>query len=135
MITNADITLYNHYLDKDTRLDNWKRTIIRGVHFYVDHKVSVGDNGVNSADIYKIRIPEDAEYGGQYISEDEWLERGCCIGSYWTLQNDDIVVLGECYLDIEKPADLKVKGKRYCKITSWSDNRFGGLPHWRIGGE
>ena len=76
MITNADITLYNHYLDRDTRLDNWHRAIIRGVHFYVDHKVSVGDNGVNSADIYKIRIPEDAEFSGQYISEDEWLELG-----------------------------------------------------------
>ena len=135
MITNADITLYNHYYDKDTRLDKWKKTVIHGVHFYVDHKVSVGDNGVNSADIYKIRIPVDADIQGEYLSEDDWIARGENVMGRWTLQSDDIVVWGECDLDIERPAQLKEAGKRYCKITSWSDNRFGGLPHWRIGGE
>ena len=135
MITNADITLYNHYYDKDARLDKWQRTIIRGVHFYVDHKVSVGDNGLISADIYKIRIPEDAECQNAYVSEDEWISKGCDVIGKWTIQNDDIVVLGECHIDIERPAELKEAKKRCCKITSWSDNRFGGLPHWRIGGE
>lgn len=135
MITNADITLYNHYYDKDTRLDKWHRTVIRGVHFYVDHKVSVGDNGVNSADVYKIRIPEDADYQGAYVSEDEWIALGLNVAGKWTLQSDDLVVLGECDMDIDRPAHLKEAGKRYCKVTSWSDNRFGGLPHWRIGGE
>lgn len=135
MITNADITLYNHYYDKDTRLDKWHRTVIRGVHFYVDHKVSVGDNGLNSADIYKIRIPVDADIQGEYLSEDEWIARGENVMGRWTLQSDDIVVLGECDMNIERPAELKEARKKYCKITSWSDNRFGGLPHWRIGGE
>lgn len=135
MITNADITLYNHYYDKDTRLDKWHRTVIYGVHFYVDHKVSVGDNGLNSADVYKIRIPEDSDYQGAYVSEDEWIALGQNVSGKWTLQSDDIVVLGESDLDIERPAQLKEAGKRYCKVTSWSDNRFGGLPHWRIGGE
>ena len=76
MLTNADITIYNHIYDKATRLDEWRRTVIHGVHFYVDNKVSVGDS-----------------------------------------------------------ADLSKAHRQHCKITSWSDNRFGGLPHWRIGGE
>lgn len=135
MITNADITIYNRYYDKNTRLDKWHRTIIHGVHFYADHKVSVGDNGLNSADVYKIRIPVDADFLDEYVPEDDWTSRGCDILGKWTLRNDDIVVLGECYLNIERPAQLQEAGKRYCKITSWSDNRFGGLPHWRIGGE
>lgn len=135
MITNADITLYNHYYDKSTRLDKWKKTVIRGVHFYVDHKVSVGDNGLNSADIYKIRIPVDADIQGEYLSEDDWIARGENVMGRWTLQSDDIVVLGECDMNIDRPAQLKEAGRRYCKVTSWSDNRFGGLPHWRIGGE
>ena len=135
MITNADITLYNHYYDKDTRLDKWKKTVIHGVHFYVDHKVSVGDNGVNSADIYKIRIPVDADIQGEYLSEDDWIARRENVMGRWTLQSDDIVVLGECDMNIDRPAQLKEAGRRYCKVTSWSDNRFGGLPHWRIGGE
>lgn len=134
MITNADITLYNHYYDKNTRLDKWKKTVIHGVHFYVDHKVSVGDNGVNSADIYKIRIPVDADIQGEYLPEDEWNARGENVMGRWTLQSDDIVVLGECDMNIDRPAQLKEAGRRYCKVTSWSDNRFGGLPHWRIGG-
>lgn len=32
-------------------------------------------------------------------------------------------------------ADLKDVRLRHCKVLSWSDNRFGGLPHWRIEGE
>ena len=135
MITNADITLYNHYYNAEKRLDQWKRTLIKGVHFFADHKVSVGDNGVNNADLYKIRIPVDADIDGEYLAEDDWLSAGEDILGKWTLQSDDIVVLGECDMDIERPAELKEAGKRYCKITSWSDNRFGGLPHWRIGGE
>ena len=134
MITNADITLYNHYYDKNTRLDKWKKTVIRGVHFYVDHKVSVGDNGLNSADVYKIRIPVDADMQGEYLSEDDWIARGENVMGIWTLQSDDIVVLGECDMNIDRPTQLKEAGRRYCKVTSWSDNRFGGLPHWRIGG-
>ena len=48
MLTNADITIYNHIYDKATRLDEWRRTVIHGVHFYVDNKVSVGDSARTS---------------------------------------------------------------------------------------
>lgn len=133
MITNADITVYNCHYNKDTRLDDWHRTVIRGVHFYVDNKVSVGDGGVNSADVYKIRIPTDAEFDSEYIDPEEYAALNDPKG-YWTICNDDIVVQGVCSIDIEKPADLKISRKRYCKVTSWSDNRFGSSPHWRIGG-
>lgn len=133
MLTNADITLYNHKTDKKTRLDEWHRTVFKGVHFYVDNKVSVGDKGLNSADSYKIRIPEDVDCEKAYIPENEFLSaEGVPDG--WTLQEDDIIVRGICEIEIEKPADLKNQGVRYCKIVSWSDNRFGGLPHWRVGG-
>ena len=54
---------------------------------------------------------------------------------YWTIQNDDQIVLGECQIAIERPADLKAVFQKHCKVTSWSDNRFGTTPHWRIGGE
>ena len=35
-------------------------------------------------------------------------------------------MIGECDLEIERPADLSKAHRRHCKITSWSDNRFGG---------
>ena len=134
MLTNADITIYNHKYNKNTRLDDWIRTVIRGVHFYEDNKVSVGDKGLNSAKLCKIRIPENAECKRSYIPEDEYFA-AADVSQYWTLQDGDIVVRGVCNIEIEKPADLKNRHVKYYKINSWSDNRFGGQPHWRIGGE
>ncbi len=134
MFTNADITIYNHKNDKNSRMDNWQSTVIKGVYFFVDNKVSVGDKGLNSADVYKIRIPEDAECERVYIDPESYAEMED-VSRYWTIQEDDIVVRGICSIEIEKPADLKNLHKKYCKVTSWSDNRFGGLQHWRIGGE
>lgn len=134
MITNADITIHNHKLNKETRLDDWHRTVIHGVHFYVDNKVALTDSGLKSAYIYKIRIPEDAVCCKKYVPADEYqtIENA---EQYWTLQNDDIVVYGVSEIEIERPAQLRESGKRYCKITSWSHNRFSGQPHFRIGGE
>lgn len=131
MLGNADITIYNHKYNKQTRFDEWHRTIIQDVHFYVDNKVSVGDNGLNSADVYKIRIPADTTCDKNYIKEDEYAAADD-VNKSWTLQEGDIVVIGKCERDILKPSDLEKMRK--CKILSWSDNRFGGLPHWRIGG-
>lgn len=133
MITNTDITLYNHKTNK-SRLDDWQRTVIRGVNFYEDNKVSVGDKGLNSAKICKIRIPEDAECNKTFLTEDEYIQMDC-VSPYWTLQDGDIVVRGVCNIEIEKPSDLKNRHVKYYKINSWSDNRFGGQPHWRVGGE
>lgn len=133
MITNADITLYNHRMNKETRLDEWYRTVLQGVHFYVDHKVNVGDNGLNGADVYKLRIPEKVNCQKGYVQEKEFISVEGDPDS-WTLQKGDVIVRGICELEIEKPADLKKQGISYCTVTSWSDNRFGGLPHWRVGG-
>ena len=133
MLTNADITIYNRKFDKKTSFDLWNRTVIRDVHVYVDHKASVGDSGLNSAEVYKIRIPTDVENADQYLPPEEFVKKDNP-GNYWTIQIDDHIVLEECTKEIEKPADLKDVRLRHCKVLSWSDNRFRGLPHWRIGG-
>lgn len=59
MITNMDVTVYNRKYDETTHFDTWSRTVLHGVHVYVDHKTAVSDNGLNSAEVYKIRIPAD----------------------------------------------------------------------------
>ena len=74
MLTNATITIYNHRYDSLTRFDTWHRTIIENVHVYVDHKASVGDSGLNSAEVYKIRIPTDVENADQYLPPEEYAE-------------------------------------------------------------
>lgn len=133
MLTNATITIYNRIPGKKNTFDAWHRTVIRDVHVYVDHKASVGDSGLNSAEVYKIRIPTDVENADQYLPSEEFVKKDNP-GNYWTIQIDDHIVLEECIKEIEKPADLKDVRLRHCKVLSWSDNRFGGLPHWRIGG-
>lgn len=133
MITNGDITIYNRKDGGRNRPDVWQRTVILGVHIYVDNKVALGETGVNSADVYKIRIPADVKDAGTYLSPEEYKAVNNPEG-HWTIQNDDRIVIGVCDADIEKPADLKELRERSCKVISWSDNRFGGLPHWRIGG-
>ena len=133
MILNANVTMFNRKYDKVKRLDSWYGTSIYGVHVYVDHKVSTGDSGLNSAEVYKIRIPSDVENADRYLPPEEYATAENP-AEYWTIQNDDYIVLGIYNQEIEKPADLKKISQRYCKVLSWSDNRFGGLPHWRIGG-
>lgn len=133
MITNGDITVYNRISGDSTHYDTWIRTVLHGVHVHVDHKTAVTDNGLKSAEVYKIRIPANIPEAGQYLPPDQF---ACCGGyGYWTIQNDDQIVLGECQIAIERPADLKAVFQKHCKVTSWSDNRFGATPHWRIGGE
>ncbi len=132
MVTNADITIYNREYDQKNRLDIWHRTVIRGVWFHADNKVQQTDSGLKSSDVYKIRIPVEAP-GKEYLDPEAYAASENK-DDHWTIQQDDIVVIGVCGWEIAKPADLTALHKRYVKITSWSDNRFGGLPHWRIGG-
>ena len=133
MITNAVVTIYNRARGNKDTFDSWHYTVLKPVHVYVDHKVSVGDSGLSSADVYKIRIPADAEGADYYLPPEEYAEMDNPNG-YWTIQNDDYIVLGECAKEIEKPADLHKVSWRNCKVLSWSDNRRGTTPHWRIEG-
>ncbi len=72
MLTNATITIYNHRYYPLTRFDTWHRTVIENVHVYVNHKASAGDSGLNSAEVYKIRIPTDVENADQYLPPEEY---------------------------------------------------------------
>ena len=67
MITNADVTVYNRISGDSTHYDTWIRTVLHGVHVHVDHKTAVTDNGLKSAEVYKIRIPADIPEAGQYL--------------------------------------------------------------------
>lgn len=136
MITNADITIFNkRRIDKASGRPVYFRTQIKGVSFYTEQKVRVTEEaGVISKDMYKIRIPETADTGGkQYIDADAYkaLADEEAAG-YWTIDNDDLFGKG-LLPEFEKEADF-LKRQYTGKVLSFSDNRRGGLPHWRIGG-
>ena len=132
MFVNGDITIYNREYNSRTRLDAWHRTVIRNVWRYADNKVAQTDSGLKSSDAFKIRIPKKSP-SKRYLDPESYAKVKNK-EKYWTIQEDDIVVFGACNLDISKPSDLKENHKRYMKVVSWSDNNFGSMPHWRIGG-
>lgn len=136
MITNADLTIFNkRRTDKATGRPVYARTQIKGVSFYTEQKVGITEEaGVISKDMYKIRIPETADTDGKrYIDAEKYkaLTDKEAAG-YWTINNDDLFGKG-LLPDFEKEADF-LEQQYTGKIISFSDNRRGGLPHWRIGG-
>lgn len=135
MITNADMTIYNVKTNKQTRLPEYFPTEITGVHWYTDQKVQVDEKGLNSADMYKIRIPEGQGISGKrYVPPSEYAAM-MDISGVWTIQNGDLFVRGTVADQITKASELLEKYPDTSgKVVSWSDNRFGSQPHWRIGG-
>ena len=133
MITNADITIYNQKSDPVTKLTEYVRTQIRNVHWYTDQKTSVDQTGVHSADIYKIRIQEESVTDRKFLDHSEWKQSEDTDG-YWTIQNDDLVVRGLVDDDIRQASDLLNKYPYVARVNSFSDNRRGNNPHFRIGG-
>ncbi len=57
MRTNADITIYNRYFDKATRLDKYQRTVLKGVFWDERKAINRLQSGLEDADEVSIIIP------------------------------------------------------------------------------
>lgn len=135
MRTNADVTIYNKRgVNKQTGRPVYFRTQIQGVNFYTKQETTVSEKGLISADLYKIRIPMGADTQGKEYVDAEAYKRltNAEAAGFWTIDNGDL--FGKGLLgDFEKEADF-LKKQYTGKVLSFSDNRRGSLPHWRIGG-
>ena len=105
MLTNTDITIYNREYDPETRLDSWKRVYVPEAWWYKNEKASITTDGLKSADVYTIRIPD----------------------TNIVLKKDYYVVRGNCYVKMETVKDLD--GLEKTRVTSVNYNTFGGNPH------
>lgn len=132
MITNADITIYNKKYSPETRSDTWHRTVLKGAHLYCEHKVQLLATGLVNADLYKIRIPADVSVGKQYVPWPEY-QAAEDVSHLWTIQKGDYIVQEEAP-EVSDLKELQITVADIIKVTAWSDNRRGGLPHWRIEG-
>ena len=108
------------------------RTILRDVHWYTDQKVSVGEKGLNSADVIKIRVPTDNRQE-IFVEPAEYARLEDPTG-YWTAANGDLIAKGVIEDEITRDTELKSRGYLAGVILSHSDNRRGSSPHIRIGG-
>lgn len=143
MITNADITLFNKFYDKQERKDIFLPTIIKGVSLYMKSGSS-GDNKYReSTATYKIRIPMDADMGeSTYVDLVSYREMELQEAKkHWTLQADSIVIPAVVEeSDVPDGANLTELTKKYgsfITVTDFSDNTTRGIrrmAHWRIGG-
>lgn len=110
MLTNTDITIYNREYDPETRLDNWRRVYVPEAWWYKNEKASITTDGLKSADVYTIRIPDTSI----------------------TLKKDDYIVKGNCNVVMETVKDLD--GLEKTRVTSVNYNTFGGNPHIKVVG-
>lgn len=110
MITNTDITIYSRKYDPETRLDTWVKTYISKAWWYKNEKSSVTTDGLKSADVYTIRIPDTSV----------------------SVKKDDYIVKGKCNVKMETVKDLE--GLEKTKATSVNYNTFGENPHIKVVG-
>lgn len=110
MLTNTDITIYNRTYNPESRLDAWNRVYVPEAWWYKNEKASVTTDGLKSADVYTIRIPDTSI----------------------DLKKDDYIVKGNCPVDMQTVKDLE--GLEKTKITSVNYNTFGGNPHIKVVG-
>lgn len=130
MLTNADCTIFNKYRDKGSAAV-YKRTVIRGVWWFVKNEARLTDNGLQSADVFYLRIPRHADFGGKtFVPPDQWTGDD----NTWTLQQGDAIRKGVYEEEITKPSDLEKEKTQTFIVLSWSDNDFGDEPHWRVKG-
>lgn len=142
MISNADITIYNHYKDKETERVIYKRTVIKNVNWQEQRLMNLVNKTVESADTIMIfipflNVPEDK----QYIEPKAWrrlLEDDK--DKYFTFAKEDIVVKGICDFEItgEKGADLQAIKNNYDNVVSVisviiCDNGSPTIRHWEVG--
>ncbi len=135
MRTNADITVYNKYFNKETRTDKYQRTVLHGV-FWDDKKaMNRLQSGLENADEVLVVIPFAVISDKEYINPKEF-ERLEDKSNYFTLREEDRIVKGD--IDFEIIGKLSDLDKEYeaFTITSVDTKDFGSpyMRHWEISG-
>lgn len=130
MYTNADITIYNRFLDKVERLDAYKRTVIKNVFWDEKKAVNRLQSGLNDADHILALVPFESLDMGLYVAPNEFKgDEGT-----FTFQTGDRIVKGEITLEITKPTDLDREYDAFT-ISSVDKKDFGSrrMRHFEIG--
>ncbi len=135
MKTNANLTLYNKYIDTTTRSEKWQRTQILGVLWENRKAGNVIKSGMLEADQASIYIP--FFHGVNFLAKPDWQALTTKTGM-WTLQTGDFVVNGLVNDEITSSftiSDLNAKYADVLCITSIDtmDQGSVAMHHWQVG--
>ena len=110
MITNADCTIYRRVRTAGSNEFSWIKQYVKECWWFEDTRADMTTNGLKSADILTVRIP------------DLTVE----------VSKDDYIVRGNCRVNMQTVKDLE--GLNYYKVTKANYNSFGRNPHIKVVG-
>lgn len=130
MYTNADITIYNRYMDKVERLDAYKRTVIKNVFFEERKATNRLQSGLIDADHVLALIPFESLAMGGYVPPKQFEGKE---GTF-TFKLGDRIAKGEIDTEITSFNQLD-KEYEVFTITSIDNKDFGSpkMRHFELG--
>lgn len=143
MITNADLTLYNAYYNRETGITEYFRTHIRDVNWQTKNISKLSDKGMINASVANIYIPMTADFCFKtYVPPKTYAKLNPNVADkYFTFQEGDKVVKGiACFnVDVAKKGQtLKDLEREYDEvmnimgITTWDKNLSHALAHYHL---
>jgi hypothetical protein len=99
-----------HYLNDDE--DTYTCHTVNKASWFSKVAISTSADGAKPVNTYEVRVLDD--FSGVVPALGDYVVKGIVES-------------------IESPTDLK--NEVYFRITAISDNRRGGLPHWRVSGQ
>ena len=111
MLTNSDCTIYSRKASPSSGYDEWETQYVSECWWYENTKSSITSNGLKSADVLTVRIPN----------------------LLVSVKKGDVIVKGPCDIDMKTVKDLA--GIAYFKVTGANYNTFSRNPHIKVVGE
>lgn len=136
MRTNADLTIYNKYVDSVTRTEKYQRTQVKAVA-WENRKASntIATGGNISADQARVFIP--FQRGANYAKAKAWQALSTKT-SRWTLQEGDVIVKGLVSDEIGTGFTVTALKAKYDDVLMISsvdtmDSGSASMRHWQVG--
>lgn len=139
MITNADLTIYNKVYDRDTGINRYYRTVLKGVNWQDTTAVQPTDKGILSADVAEIYIPFAVETEKQFRKSKNFSQEAERAGLF-TIEAGDLVVRGIVEDDLTSAKDEeRLKNAhddvRVIAVVETNDNGSPEMQHWKVTAE
>lgn len=130
------LTLFNARLDKSRDTTVYEKTVIHGISWYSSIKTNVSDKGLQSANVFVVRIPIEADFSGKEYCDAKTYTELEDVSRVFTLKQGDVMVKGTVSDSVTTPAQVhKEHPETTFTIHSVVDNRRAlNAKHWKVGG-